>query len=1797
MKYFSDKNLEKKIREIAGGGGGGTYTEGTGIDISQSNQISIDEEYLGYISDGESAYQRTDWDSYFGIDNDGNIYVKKDSNNNPRNFYSYGSVSAGGYSGGSGGGGTTLSAVWTSLEGNTDEYANHKISAYHIPIGSGLQIDTSTTPYTIKATGAVSSVVGLTGDIDAGQIGSALITQGYKLTDHEYSAGTGLTLTGSTFSVTANTYHPYEGDSSLKIKASYFTFGENYTPAGSSTATESKLEWDDTNKAWHLVGNFYADGWVSAGGVSSGGGSSGTTLQAVWDSLTGNSSPYTNTRINPAHLFTTDSSATAGLIIGTGLSYNSTTRTLSATGTISSVVQGTATSGGAVTTNNGVVTIQFPTIPSSYAWSAITSKPTTISGYGITDAKIESGVITLGSATITPYTSSNFVAGTDYQAPIPAGTYHPYQGDSSLKMVASYFTFGQNYTPSGGSATESKLEWDDTNKAWHLIGNFYADGWVSAGGVSSGGGAASGNASYTKINADSGTLTNGTDSITVVSKSYVDTAVAGATGTTYTAGTGITIDTSTHEISVTANTYASYSHTHTTSIDTSTGTSQITLAFGSKYALTAGGTSYVFTMPANPDTNTTYKLTLNGTTNGDSTDGVNLGSFYAPTGGGTANQVLVAGGNNTAPSWTNQSSITAGALSTVSKTAWGQTYWTSGGIPATINGDMSSVGNVTPSANNSKNLGSSSAYWANTYSSKFYMTADLYFEVVDGNVHLHTPSDKGFYADGFVSAGGISSGGGTSGIDALAMWKLLTNNDSLTTYDNNTKIAVAHIPDLSGNYLPLSAGPNAALGNYLLIQNGSDAKIVLDNTDTDTYWSYISFRQNGTEYGSLGTKGSTNLVWGTNAILHAGNYSSYALPLSGGTIQSASGTYRLRLVTASSGAYVQAGTSSATNGSLYLTGYSGEVGNTLYAYFSNIRLWSGSAWVDPLNTYLPLAGGDMTGVIWRKMNADTSNFESAIGWKKKADNTILATIGYHNTVQKVFINPVGSSEIYTDAVGKYSLVIGNNLLTYNTYSILHSGNCTSYTSGKVLGSYTANGGQQPPSYFGKNRIGFLMMNTTVGTDNTYKDWMIMDCYDANDAGGATAIGVSRTELGAYIMHSTSARDSWTESAELLGTHNYSSYAVPLTGGTMTGALKMSYTYNNGANFRFIDNRAVSGGSGWADNVFSVYNAAESVMLRLGVYGNADTLTYAYLGCKEYTGENLRFYPNGTLAMGGADASTSYPLLHSNNYTSYAVSLSGAQTITGQKTFKLSSQALIKLSRKDNTYAAIYFYGLVNSTEDTELGRIGYNESGAYVRDASDTDYRYIWHSGNFTPSSYLPLSAGSGKPLTGSLYLNNNLGIYIKDNPSSGTATAMDVLELSSTNNVHLGYGTTAAGYNTYINGYNVYLRYWDGTTRTNGLVLNNSGNVGIGTASPSYKLHVVGTGYFSDNVTLANAKTLGGLDTGGTRRSLIGIDTDNVIYVGWGVATAGYNSYYCGNTIYLKTSTSHTTSMIINSSGNVTIGASDLASTNYKLYVNGSAFAQQLKVRTASDYGVLIGGPGSNVIDGLAPSDAYGNLHINYNSTGNVTLCYGGGSGGKVGIGTTSPSYKLHVSGAAAATTLKALSTSAEAHLIFSRGGANYVTTPSGGGLYFVMDGKTVSAANSTLQIFGTYCHINGYLETTGDQVISSDATLKENWRDLSYGVSDIAKATAGIFDWKDGRGTSAGSKAQDWKALVPQLVHGEEGSMTLAYGQVALLNTILLARKSESHEERIKALEARVAELEIENEQLRMNYGMEQS
>lgn len=63
-----------------------------------------------------------------------------------------------------------------------------------------------------------------------------------------------------------------------------------------------------------------------------------------------------------------------------------------------------------------------------------------------------------------------------------------------------------------------------------------------------------------------------------------------------------------------ATTAAKSDHTHTTTIASSTGTNEITLAHGGKYAITAGGDSFVFTMPADNNTDTKVKVTTGTTT-------------------------------------------------------------------------------------------------------------------------------------------------------------------------------------------------------------------------------------------------------------------------------------------------------------------------------------------------------------------------------------------------------------------------------------------------------------------------------------------------------------------------------------------------------------------------------------------------------------------------------------------------------------------------------------------------------------------------------------------------------------------------------------------------------------------------------------------------------------------------------------------------------------------------------------------------------------------------------------------------------------------------------------------------------------------------------------------------------------------------------------------------------------------------------------------------------------------------------
>ena len=137
-----------------------------------------------------------------------------------------------------------------------------------------------------------------------------------------------------------------------------------------------------------------------------------------------------------------------------------------------------------------------------YAWSDITSKPTTISGYGITDAKIASGTITLGSNTITPLTASSTLDATKLSGTIPSSCYTDTKNtagstDTSSKIfligATSQAANPQTYSDDQVYVTSGTLQANSISSTTNVVGTTLA---VTSTGGTTGGISLYGGASY-----------------------------------------------------------------------------------------------------------------------------------------------------------------------------------------------------------------------------------------------------------------------------------------------------------------------------------------------------------------------------------------------------------------------------------------------------------------------------------------------------------------------------------------------------------------------------------------------------------------------------------------------------------------------------------------------------------------------------------------------------------------------------------------------------------------------------------------------------------------------------------------------------------------------------------------------------------------------------------------------------------------------------------------------------------------------------------------------------------------------------------------------------------------------------------------------------------------------------------------------------------------------------------------------------------------------------------------------------
>ena len=124
---------------------------------------------------------------------------------------------------------------------------------------------------------------------------------------------------------------------------------------------------------------------------------------------------------------------------------------------------------------------------------------------------------------------------------------------------------------------------------------------------------------------------------------------------------------------------------------------------------------------------------------------------------------------------------------------------------------------------------------------------------------------------------------------------------------------------------------------------------------------------------------------------------------------------------------------------------------------------------------------------------------------------------------------------------------------------------------------------------------------------------------------------------------------------------------------------------------------------------------------------------------------------------------------------------------------------------------------------------------------------------------------------------------------------------------------------------------------------------------------------------------------------------------------------------------------------------------------------------------------------------------------------------------------------------------------------------------------------------------HVAGTIYATGSITALSDARKKDITGEAGVTVEQIAHAPAVQFLWKDKErrkdGQQVGTLAQYWQAVLPEVVMDKGGELSMQYGVAALVSAIVTARRVVDHERRIHELEKENERLKEEIEQIRLN------
>lgn len=765
------------------------------------------------------------------------------------------------------------------------------------------------------------------------------------------------------------------------------------------------------------------------------------------------------------------------------------------------------------------------------------------------------------------------------------------------------------------------------------------------------------------------------------------------------------------------------------------------------------------------------------------------------------------------------------------------------------------------------------------------------------------------------------------------------------------------------------------------------------------------------------------------------------------------------------------------------------------------------------------SGGTITGLTTIKRDAVTP-FEI----ENTAGTNSLSQVVLRYRYNGSYISGIGAK---TDGyLYRYDSTLSNAYKIWDTGNF-NPANYLPLSGGTIKGSITAK-----RYYFGDkndNGYGYLTVDDSVNSRVYYVD-----------------------NLGAYniIIHSG----------------NYSSYALPLTGGTLTGVLTIH-----------------------ADNVSG---QQQGLVLSDPGYGGNEALKIVW---KSST------YADGVYLVGRPDINVldfnGNTVIHSGNIGSQsvdrAIALRGIYpSVTSTNDF-YNTEQLIK-------YHAGFSpdFGNVPSSNSWQNGllEIGLHSDGASAQFFFSA-YKRLYYRSHQTDAWH------------GVAYLTDNVASATKLQTArtiwgqsfDGTADVSGVLTLPANHQLQWVNSNSMI----YGNGSNITI------SNTGNLTIATSGNVLIGTTTDNgYKLYVNGTSYFGSSLSVNGdiTATAKGTFSDIEAKSISKHDSGTGYYVGgrnYGLgATDGGALVYAYGATPISFYTNATERMSILGNGNVLIG--NTTDRGHKL-----AVIRENSTMTAStlhNSALFIGS--SNSVDSYGLNlwtEGSGNGFIQQGRTDeeqpklyNLSLQP---FGGNVLIGTTTDSGdKLRINGA--------VRTAGHIRLDRYHGASEYLQLEAEdvniNYRAYDTDGwcshNFYSNDNLLVKIDGYAgkLDVNGNLVATGDGVFGSDARYKSKLQDLAVDIETIANAPVFSYKWTDREDDKVhlGTTAQYWLPTKfcdavdtsnPNFYHLNYGGLGVAIGVTVAKEQIIIKKEQIIIKSEVEVLRERVKELENQVKQLR--------